>query len=393
MLEQVAVAAGLYTARASSSSSSAAVATASLPQVVQQLESSLTIAPVRKTTFIKLIYRSSDPTRAARVLAEIGRLYPEKHLALHRPPGAYEFFSAQAERFKTELHEAEASLKEFGRHEQVVSADVEKGNTLQRLADFEASLQQVRGSIADATRRIAQLEADAASTPARQTTQVRTSDNNMLTSQLKSRILDLEVKRADMLRKFAPTYVPLTENEQELTQARAALAQIQQVPLVEETTDQIPTYQWLSSELARVKSERAAAMARAGSLADSVRLYREKARQLDEKAATQQTLLRSMKSAEDNYLMYLRKQEEARISDALDRTRITNVAIVEAPTVPSAPANTGRTWILFLGGLMALAMGLATTYLLDYFSPHFHTPDEVERSLDIAVLATLPARR
>ena len=111
------------------------------------------------------------------------------------------------------------------------------------------------------------------------------------------------------------------------------------------------------------------------------------------KSAAQQDLTRARKSAEDNYLLYRRKQEEARISDALDRTRIVNVAVAEAPTVPSVPATVSPIWWLMLGAIVGSALGVATTYLVDYLSPHFHTPQEVEGVLGIPVLASLPARR
>ena len=48
-----------------------------------------------------------------------------------------------------------------------------------------------------------------------------------------------------------------------------------------------------------------------------------------------------MKTAEDNYLLYQKKQEEARISDALDRTRIANVVVAEAADGADVPSSTG----------------------------------------------------
>ena len=49
--------------------------------------------------------------------------------------------------------------------------------------------------------------------------------------------------------------------------------------------------------------------------------------------------MREAKANEDNYLLYLHKREEARIEEALDRTRILNVGMVEQPTVPIAPVR------------------------------------------------------
>jgi uncharacterized protein involved in exopolysaccharide biosynthesis len=387
LLEQIAIAAGLHDNTPRSESKQ------SLGEVVRQLQSRLNVRPIRKTTFISVTYSASDPVAAARVLEELARLYPEKHLALHRPPGAFEFFSAQAERFRNELSESEARLKEYGRQEHIVSADVEKQNTLQRLSDFEAALQQARGALADTARRIGQLESELATTPTRQTTQIRTSQNGDLSRDLASRILELEGKQAEMARKFAPSYPPAVAVEQELNHARAALARAEQVSVTEETTDHNPTYQWLQNELARVKSERAASEARAAALTTSVDVYRQKARQLDEQSLVQQHLTRAVKSAEESYLLYRRKQEEARISDALDRTRIVNVAIAEAPRVPEQPLESRASSLLALAALVALFVGIGTTYVLQHFSPYFHTPDDVESTLDIPVLASIPGRR
>ncbi len=45
-------------------------------------------------------------------------------------------------------------------------------------------------------------------------------------------------------------------------------------------------------------------------------------------------LQREVKAAEENYLLYLQKREEARIADALDKSHILNVAIAEPPNGP-----------------------------------------------------------
>jgi uncharacterized protein involved in exopolysaccharide biosynthesis len=393
LLEEVALASGLYAPNGRPGGAGQSPDRAAISHIVRRLQANIKVAPVKRTTLIRVTYRSSDPALAARVPAELARLYLEKHQTLHRSPGAYQFFTKQVERFQAELAESERQWKEYGRQGDVVSADIEKANALQKLSDFEATLQQTRGGIADSNHRIAELEAQIAATPSRQTTQVRTSENAGLVGQLKSRTLDLEVRQADMLRKFAPTYPPVVEIGQQLAQARAALDSAEQAPLTEETTDQDPTHQWLRGELARVRTERVALMARGAAIADSVREYRTKARQLDEKGTAQQDLTRAMKSAEENYLLYRRKQEEARISDALDRTRISNVAIAEAPTVPALPSSSGGSWILKLGAILSVLIGIGTTYLLHYISPYFRTPEEVERSLGIPVLTSLPGAR
>ena len=230
-------------------------------QAVRELATKLRVTPIRKTTFIRVAYRSTDPVLAARVLSTLQTLYLDTHRALHRPTGAYEFFAEQTDRFRKELADAEAKLNASGERDDLVSADLERQGTLQKLADFEGALQQSRARVAETTQSLNDLTAQMEATPARHTTQVRTSANVELTRELKSKVLDLETKRAEMLRKFTPTYQPVVQLEEELARTRTALEQSEQSPLTEQTTDQNPTYQWLRSEIARLRSERAAATA------------------------------------------------------------------------------------------------------------------------------------
>jgi uncharacterized protein involved in exopolysaccharide biosynthesis len=205
---------------------------------------------------------------------------------------------------------------------------------------------------------------------------------------LRAQILQLEIKRNDLLQKFTPQYPPVVQLEAELGQLQHALTASEQAPLTDQVTDQNPTHQWLRSESARVRTERDALAARAAAIRRTVAEYRERVRRLDAQAIEQQALLRDVKVAEDNVALYQRKQEEARISDALDRTRIANVAVAEPPAVSNRSI---RALILLIGGAAAIVLSLGAAYLLHALNPRFRTPDEVHRVLDVPVLASLPA--
>ncbi len=97
---------------------------------------------------------------------------------------------------------------------------------------------------------------------------------------------------------------------------------------------------------------------------------------MDQKGLVQQDLLRTMKTDEENYLMYQRKREEARMTNALDQTRILNVAIAEQPNAPTLPSNSPWTSLL-VGGLLAVVVSLGTAFTLDYMDTSFRTPAEV----------------
>src|SRR5207248_5330904 len=185
----------------------------------------------------------------------------------------------------------------------------------------EADLKTTRASIAETRERIRKLEAQLGTLPNRQTTQVRTADNPQLMERMKSTLLELELKRTELLTKFEPTYRPVQEVEEQIAQTREAIRSAEKTPLRGEITDRDPSYEALRSELARSKTELGAMEARAAAMSALVRTYRTESQQLDHKEVLHEGILRVAKSNEENYMTYLRKQEEARISDALDQQR------------------------------------------------------------------------
>ena len=352
----------------------------------------LKVEPLRQTTMIKVSYPSYDPRLAARVLNTLATLYVEKHAAVHRPPGTFEFFQHQADRYQKELTAAETQLAQFNAKESMVSADLEKPATLEKLNEFEAQLRDIQSQVRAADDRIRALEARASTTPVRRTTSVRTAANPALLEQLKSTLLNLELRRTELLAKFQPTYRPVQEVEEQIAQTRAALAKEEQQPVKEETTDNNPTQDWIQTELAKSRADRAGLRAQAEALEKVVQDYRERLRRLDDKGTVQADLIRNAKAAEQSYLLYVQKREEARIADALDRQRISNVSIAEAASVPPQP-TLPTSWIV-LGGLMLAGLaGVGSAYAADRMDPSVRTPEELEAVLDVPVLASFPKDR
>jgi uncharacterized protein involved in exopolysaccharide biosynthesis len=361
----------------------------SIARAVRQLATGLKAEPLRKTNMILVSYDSSDPDLAARVLNSLASLYLKKHLQVHRPAGEFGFFDRETEQLRKGLSSAETRLTDFTREHGVVSAQLERDLTLQKTSELEASLTQTQAAIAETEQRIRTLEQQAASIPPRLTTQLRTADNPQLLQQMKSTLLALELKRTELLSKFEPTYRPVVELEQQITETRAAIAGEKNAPVRDETSDQNPVFEWVKSELAKAHTDLSGLEARADAIQTALAKYRGSARALQQAAIVQQDLQRTAKTQEENYLLYQRKEEESRINDALDRGGILNVAIAETPTVPALPA---RSFLLYslLGVLLATTVSIGVAFTSDYLDPSFRTPDEVLSFLDSPVLASIP---
>jgi len=358
-------------------------------QAVRMLEKKLQIELLKKTNLIKVTYESTDPRLAARVLTTLANSYLEKHLAVHRPPGAFDFFQQETQRYQKELTAAEAQLSDFSREDGAVAAQLQRDNTLQKLSESEATWRSTQAAVAETEKRIQELEGQLATSPARLTTQMRSGDNPVL-PQLQSTLLNLELKRTELMNRFEPDYPLVKEIETQIAQTHSTIADIEKQPVRDETTDRDPTHEWLRAELTKSRTELAAMRARVNATAGIVRAYEDKVQLFDQKGTVQQGLIRNVKAVEENYLLYFRKREEARISDALDRQRIVNVAIAEAPTVPLFPSRPQWSWTLLVGVLFASVVSLTLAFASDYLNPSFRTPDELQQLLNLPVLAVTP---
>ncbi len=354
----------------------------------QELEKSIDMALLPKTSLISVAYEDSDPQRAAHVLDTFVNSYMEKHLAVHRPAGTLAFFREQTKQYAEGLKEAEARLSAFSQSQGTVSPGQQKGSTLQKLAEFQGNLKETQAAIAETEQRIRTLKTQASTVPSRLTTQMRSSDNGQLMEQLKSTLLNLQLKRTELLQKFDPSYRLVQEVDTEIKQTQAAIDSAGSSKLTDETTDSNPTYQWVDSELAKAQSELSSEQARAQALKLSVQAYEKQASDLDQQEVIQEGLLRDKNAEEANYLLYMRKQEEARISDALDESRIINVAVIEPVTVPMVPARS-RPLVLLFGLVAAIVVSLGIAVVAEYLDPSLRTSEDIKEFLDLPVLASV----
>jgi uncharacterized protein involved in exopolysaccharide biosynthesis len=359
---------------------------------VDQLAKALHVEAVKKTNLIDLNYQSQDPLLARRVLDSLASFYMEKHLEVHRPPGALDFFQKETEQYQDGLEDAEMRLARFGQQQRVASPQIERDLALHELNDFEATLRQTETTVAETQRRINDLEAQLKVTPSRLNTTQRASDNGTTIQVLESTLSTLELKHTDMVAHFEPDHPLLKDLEAQIAQTRARITEVKYAPLHEDTTDLNPTYLWLTEELVKSRAEVVTLQARAAATSRNVQLYRQSTLDLGEKQIKEDDLIRNAKTQEGNFLLYLNKREEARISDALDSKRILNVAVAEPATVPMRPTRSPL-FIVAMGMILACTVSIGAAFVSDYIDPSLRTPDELRNVLQIPVLAALPKKK
>ena len=193
-----------------------------------------------------------------------------------------------------------------------------------------------------------------------------------------------------MLTKFQPTDRVVKEVDQQIETTNTALAEATKSTSVEESSDINPIRQTFESELSRAKIDQAGRIALRKNLEEQVSQYSAIIARLDGATTVHDDLARQVKRTEESYQLYAKKQEESRISDALDEQKISNVSIAEAPIVPRTPNKKNRLLALIISFGIGLCLIVGSVFVSELMRNTFHSARELEKFSAFPVLATIP---
>jgi uncharacterized protein involved in exopolysaccharide biosynthesis len=338
-----------------------------IERAVVRLQRELKVSPVRKANVIEIKYAAKNPRLAAEVLQQLTEYYLEAHLKVHATPGTYEFFMKQASRYRDELKDAEAKLADFSQKANIVMLERQKDTMLQKASESESALMQAEVAVREYTDKIGDTATQLGAAAPRVITQTRTVPNQYSVEHLASMLAELENRRTQLLAKFRPDDRLVLEAGQEIADTRSALEKAIGQTSLEQATDVNPVHETLEIEIAKEQAELAGINGRKQTLEQQSRNYQQQLMRLGETTAEYNDLERNQKEAEENYLLYAKKAEEARIAESLDQQKIANVAIAETPMEPHLPSKPNVPLNLTLGflvaGFVSPALALWTEYL------------------------------
>ncbi|HMG74418.1 MAG TPA: Wzz/FepE/Etk N-terminal domain-containing protein [Pyrinomonadaceae bacterium] len=361
-----------------------------IEKAANDLAKELVIAPVKKANVISISYSANSPELAAAVLQKLGELYLEKHLKLHHPTGASDFFKEKADQYETQLHDSEKQLTSFQQDNELIVLAQQKDLTLQKTAEAKAKLLESETAFNEATNRIKRIEQQLATTPKRIVTQSKSIPAQYSAERLNTMMVELQNRRTQLLTKFRPDDRLVREVDAQIRTTKEALARAESQTATEQQTDLNPLRQTLETEYSRARLEQTGAQARRDTLSAQLRDYEGELRKLEGDTTRHDDLQRQKKEAEENYQLYAKKREEARIADELDRQKITNVSIAEAPAAPRIPSSPNRPLNLLLGVFVATFLSLGTVFSAEMLGGTIHTPRQLEALTGATVLATVP---
>jgi uncharacterized protein involved in exopolysaccharide biosynthesis len=260
-----------------------------------------------------------------------------------------------------------------------------------QLAEAEQTLMKTRYDILDKQQKLTSTKAHVTSLPERLVTSQQARYNPLIET-LQMRLLELEMEREKLLQSYTAQDRRVHEVNERMALVRQRLGeQPQWVPSSETSQPHPLRQQWQESILAtqtsldRLKIDQQEA-------AEQFARLKHRIGEIAKYSVDGAELTREVKANEEAYLLYRKKVEEARISEAMDEQKIVNVTIAEGAAIPIAPLTTKSLSYAF-ALMVGLVAGVGGGFLREFVDNSVKTAADVTSSTALPVLASIPEEK
>ncbi len=341
------------------------------------------------SNIISVNFEAKSPQFAQKVLQGFLDAYMEEHVAVHKTSGSYEFFTQQSDASREKLAQLEQKIQKLRQGTSMSSIDEEIKVTLNRVGTLENDIDRVESSLAASKAKVSSLKESLAKLPQNVVTTSTTGYPNVAADKMRERLYELQLKEQDLLSKYSESSRQVQEIHRQVTEARTLLDK--EAPIREQTTTGLSNA-WRDTEIALLTEQASLSSLAAESkeLRSKLTEARQQAQNLSDTAAEMDRLKREMEILETNYLKYAENLEQARIDQALMDRKISNIGIVQPPTLPIEPVRPNKPLLLILGLLLGMFGAVVLAFGCEYLDHTIKTPQEAEDRLGLPVLTYIP---
>jgi uncharacterized protein involved in exopolysaccharide biosynthesis len=206
---------------------------------------------------------------------------------------------------------------------------------------------------------------------------------------MRSRLYELKLKEQELLSKYTDTSIPVMEVRRQIAEAQDQLAK-EEATRTEVTTAINITHQQLTLTLHSETATLSSLEAKARVIKDQLAAARGEVQGINETELRIVNLQREMALQDVKYRKYSENQEQARIDQALETNKISNISVVQQATASAKPVRPRKALNLALGFFLGLFGALGLAFFSEYLDHSIRTPEDVEEELKLQLLASIP---
>ena len=272
-----------------------------------------------------------------------------------------------------------------------MDTSIEVSSDLQALAFLEKNLKENASSIRETEEKIASLDGQLK----QQQTTISSSKSigiNPVYSQIMDKITKLELDRDNLLQRYTSKDRLVMDKEKEIEELKERLKSVETTTVGSESISLNDVQRRILNEFLAAKVQLRSLTEKKDTLRIQVAEYLTTAAEKKQKSFEYDRLLRDVTANKNALALYRQKTEEARISNAMDDRKFSNIVILEKAAPPLQRVGVGglSPWIL-IPGILMLSMGVAigAAFLIDLLDRTLKDEADIEAQTGLPVLATI----
>ncbi|MCK4790672.1 MAG: hypothetical protein KAV87_43455 [Desulfobacteraceae bacterium] len=357
-------------------------------KAVVAIQKKLSAEQVRDSDVIEVRIRWFSPDIGTEVLDTLINFYLEHHLETHKTSGGHEFFQKQVEILGKRLRDSEDALQLLKERQGIPSYEHQRTLLLEQTNYLRASLKETQTELAEGIAKISELRKQL-SMQAETEQLAKEVKRNPIVDVLKRTLLELELEKKNLEAKYLENSPLIDTVNKQIQKVNNELEEEQPDVIGTITMGSNTIYKEAEKDLLLQEVLIEALNARKEKLEEHIESRMKELEKLSAYDTQLKRLNRQIQISEENYLLYRRKLEEARISDILDNERIVNVRVIDPVTSSFTPITPRKLLILSLGVMLALIVTIGFAFISEYLDHSIKTAEDIKRYLDLPLLASI----
>jgi uncharacterized protein involved in exopolysaccharide biosynthesis/Mrp family chromosome partitioning ATPase len=360
-------------------------------QAANVVRNGLVVEVPNKSNVMRILFLHPDPEIVQPVLTGLIDSYFKKHAEIHQAFGVVDdFLSQETDQLRSQLAQTEEELRQARNKAGVISLEDSK-------KDYTDQIAKIRQEMFDAEAELAEYQSSLkAVTPAAPSGAEPTNAEPAAASLPLDEYRSISARVDELWKKERELAAQFTDENTLVKGIREQIAEAEQSKRTLE--EKYPALTRLgaavsnsgaqrggnSIDVGAVRAQVAAIQSKIDVLSGQLDQIRKEAGTMDQMDATISELQRKKKLEESNYQYFSSSLEQARIDEAVNHGKLSNISKIQAPSPPfrAPPGSPKRIAMIAIGGVV---LGLGWAFLIELFLDR-----TVKRPIDVQMKLRLP---
>ena len=338
-------------------------------RAILQVQKSVDISIVKKSNVILAVYEAHSPEAAQAIVAAMIEACQVQQIHANRAPGSYQFLSEQTEQLKSHLNDVENQLRDVKTQTGLASLSDQRSILVNRVGKLEDESLTTAAALAAVEAQVREMKQSIAGVSPDLVTARTTGLPNVAADTMRGQLYALQLREKELGAKYRGAHPDMIAVRQQIKDAEAIL-DAQEIARVQETKGPNHIYEAANTAILAQEPVVASLRAKAQSLHTQVADAKSALKSLNDNEVLIARLQRELELADTKYRKYSENVEQARLDQALETGRLSNISVAEPATFDPKSIRPKRLLNMGLGLVFAIFGAIGLALICEYAAPH-----------------------